>query len=264
MAEPENAPTFGVEQIAVALAAQTNGPPARPKRFFTRANVVERDGRFALRLDERSARTPARRDLAVPTRAAAEALAAEWNALGDTIEPSLMPLTRIVNAAIDGVAGAGAAVEAEVNNYVGTDLLFYRAAEPDSLVADQALAWDPILAWCDDTFDARFFLAEGVMHVDQPPAALAAMAKAIADAVGRGDAAPFRLAALNVMTTLTGSALLAIAVMYGRLDVEAAWAAAHVDETFQEAAWGRDEEAMARRDARARDMRAAARLAVLV
>ncbi len=262
MAEPESGPKLGAEHIVAALAAQ-KAPPARPKRFFKQARVVEREGRYELHLDGRAAKTPARRDLALPGRAAAEALAEEWNALGEVIDPSLMPLTRIVNAAIDGVALQGAAVETEVANYVATDLLLYRAGEPEDLVARQAEAWDPILEWCRDRFGARFFLAEGVMHVEQPAAALVRMAKVIAAAPGSDAGAPFRLAALSAMTTLTGSALLALAVLQGRLTAEEAWVAAHVDETFQEATWGQDREASERRLARGREMQAAARLARL-
>ena len=234
------------------------------KRFFKAAAVGAKDGGFILLLDGRPAKTPARRDLALPTRAAAEALAAEWNRLGDTIDPAAMPLTRIVNAAIDGVAGNAAAVLDEVVGYAGSDLLFYRAAEPEALVAEQAAAWDPVLDWCRDDFGARFLLGEGVMPLAQPSATLSILRQAFAEAVGEGSGAPFRLAALNVMTTLTGSALLALAVLRGRLRPEEAWAAAHVDETFQERVWGQDAEALERRGNRWLEMRTAAGLARLV
>ncbi len=263
MVDPDGEPKLGDERIALALSAQKLTPMARPKRFFKEARVVERETDFALLLDDRPAKTPARRDLALPSRAAAEAVAAEWNALGDVIDPGLLPLTRIVNAAIDGVVAEAAAVEAEITHYVGTDLLLYRAGEPEPLVAAQAQAWDPILDWCRHEFGARFFLAEGIMHVEQPAATLSVMARVIADAVGQGPGGPLRVAALSVMTTLTGSALLALAVVRRRLSAEEAWAAAHVDETFQESRWGEDDEAMKRREARGREMRAAALLAAL-
>ncbi len=236
----------------------------RPKRFFKTAATGPKDDGFVLLLDGRPAKTPARRDLALPTRGAAEALAAEWNGLGETIDPAAMPLTRIVNAAIDGVAGNAAAVLDEVVGYAGSDLLFYRAAEPEALVAEQAKAWDPILDWCRENYGARFLLGAGVMPVAQPSATLSILRQAFAEAVGEGSGAPFRLAALNVMTTLTGSALLALAVLRGRLTPEEAWAAAHLDETFQERVWGQDGGALERRGNRWLEMRTAAGLARLV
>ncbi len=243
-----------------------NDKPAspRPKRFFKTAAAGPKDGAFVLLLDGRPAKTPARRDLALPTQAAAEALATEWNDLGETIEPGKMPLTRIVNAAIDGVAGNAAAVLDEVVNYAGSDLLFYRAAEPEPLVAEQAEAWDPVLDWCRDEYGARFVLGEGVVPLAQPAATLSILRQAFAEAVGEGPGAPFRLTALNVMTTLTGSALLALAVLRGRLTPQAAWASAHVDETSQERFWGRDAEALERRRNRWLEMRTAADLARLI
>lgn len=238
-------------------------PPAKPKRFYALASVAERDGGFALLLDGRAARTPARRPLALPSEPVAAAVAGEWNAQVAVIDPAKMPLTRIANSAIDGVADQRDAVAAEVATYLGSDLLVYRAADPAPLVAAQAAAWDPVLDWARQAYGARFILAEGVTFVAQPPATLAALGQVIDGLVGQGPAAPFRLAALNVMTTLTGSALLALAVMHGRLSPEAAWAAAHVDETFQESQWGSDAEALERRDRRWADMRAAATLGLL-
>lgn len=238
-------------------------PPAKPKRFYALASVAEREGGFALLLDGRPARTPAKRPLALSSEVAAAAVAAEWNAQVTVIDPALMPLTRIANSAIDGVAEQMAAVVAELKTYLGSDLLVYRAAEPARLVADQAAAWDPVLAWVGDAFEARLVLAEGVTFVAQPPATLGRLGAVVDGLVGQGRGAPFRLAALHVMTTLTGSALLALAVMHGRLSPEQAWAAAHVDETFQESRWGSDAEALVRRDRRWADMAAAATLGLL-
>ena len=238
-------------------------PPAKPKRFYALASVAERDGGFALLLDGRPARTPAKRGLALSSEAAAEAVAAEWNAQVAVIDPALMPLTRISNSAIDGVAEQMTAVADEVKTYLGSDLLAYRAPDPAPLVAAEAQAWDPVLDWVRDAFGARFILAEGVTFVGQPPATLARLGGVVDALVGQGPAAPFRLAALNVMTTLTGSALLALAVMHGRLSPEAAWAAAHVDEIYQESQWGSDAEALDRRERRWADMKAAATLGLL-
>lgn len=236
-------------------AAQNAMRPALPKRFYKQAAVEERDGGFQLVLDGRPAKTPAKNRLAAPTRALAAALAEEWNGVGAEIDPAAMPLTRIVNSAIDGVAPRREAVLADLAKYAGSDLVFYRAGEPERLVAAQGAAWDPILAWAREALGARFVLGEGVMHVAQPEAALAAVGDRL-EAIG----SPFRLAALHVMTTLTGSLLIALAHADGLLDVNAAWEAAHVDERHQERLWGEDEEALARRAAREAEFRAASRV----
>lgn len=224
-----------------------------PKRFYAEARTREEDGAWQLRLDGRPARTPQRNLLAAPTQALGAAIAAEWNAQGATIDPALMPVTRLANSALDGVAARMDEVRADILAYVGTDLLCYRAGQPEGLVERQAALWDPILAWAERRFGVRFVLAEGVMHVRQPERTL----QALGDAIGALDDA-FALTGLHMATTLTGSALIALAVMEGDLGVEDAWAAAHVDEDWNMQLWGEDEEALARRARRFEDFRAAA------
>jgi chaperone required for assembly of F1-ATPase len=231
-----------------------------PRRFWKQAGVEEFDGRFALTLDGRRARTPAKNALAVHSHALAQALAAEWDALGETIDPAEMPLTRIVNSALDGVAKEMAATLDEIVKYAGSDLLVYRAGDPASLVAEQAAAWDPVLDWARERHGARFILSEGIVFAAQPEASMDAIRRAVAAIAGEDDGAALRLTGLHVMTTLTGSALLALAVAEGFLDAQAAWNAAHVDENFQMRAWGEDAEAMARRERRWKEMEAAARV----
>jgi chaperone required for assembly of F1-ATPase len=238
-------------------AAQQAMGPALPKRFYKDAGIEERDGAFVLSLDGRPARTPARHLVAVPTRALGHALAEEWRGLGNEIDPALMPLTRLVNSAIDAVAPNPTAVVDDLVKYLRSDLTCYRAGEPDRLVAEQAAAWDPILAWAYEELGARFVLSQGVTFVTQPDAAVAALRSRIEEA------SPFRLAALHVMTTLTGSALIALAHAAGRLMAEEAWAATHVDERFQERVWGEDKEAMQRRARREADFIAASRFYAL-
>jgi chaperone required for assembly of F1-ATPase len=229
-----------------------------PKRFYSEAGVVEVAGRFAPALDGKTTRTPARNRLALPTRALAEAVAAEWAAQVDVINPGSMPLTRLANSAIDGVSREVDAVRAEIVKYAGSDLTCYRAGEPDSLVAAQAAAWDPVLDWAREELGARFILSQGVMFVDQPATAIDAVRTAVASIDNTHE-----LAALSSMTTLMGSALLALAVYRGRLGAEDAWRAAHVDEDFQMRSWGEDAEATGRRARRWRDMEAAARTMAL-
>ena len=223
-----------------------------PRRFYKTAAAEQREGGFALTLDGKQARTPTRNPLVVANRAVAEAMAAEWASQGEHIDPSTMPLTRIANAAIDRVAGEMEAVAGEIVKYAGTDLVCYRADGPPSLVAAQEAAWAPVLAWAREALGARFVLVEGIIAAEQPEASLAAIAGALADLD------PLRLAAVNVVTTLTGSALIAVALLRGHLTAEAAWAAAHVDEDWQMGQWGRDEIALQRRAARWREMQAAA------
>ena len=228
-------------------------PPLR-KRFYERAAAGEGGAEgVPVTLDDKPVRTPLRRLLAAPTPALAEAIAAEWNAQEKEIDPGRMPLTRLANAVIDAVADAPGPVAAEVEKYLGSDLVCYRADTPARLIEMQAQAWDPVLAWAHEALGARFVQVEGVIHAAQPVEAIAAARGAI-------PAEPWRLGAVSSITTLTGSALLALALLHGRLDAEAAWAAAHVDEDWQMAQWGRDDVALERRAYRQAELEAAVRV----
>jgi chaperone required for assembly of F1-ATPase len=229
-----------------------------PKRFYQRVDVADRDGGFALLLDGKPVRTPGKRTLLLPSRALADAIAEEWRAQKERIDPATMPLTKLANSAIDGVKGREAEVIGDILNYAGSDLLCYRADGPGGLVEAQRAHWDPVLAWAKSALDVQLALAEGIVHVAQPQAAL----DRLREALKAHD--PFGLAALHVMTGLTGSALLALAVALGEMSAEEAWKAAHVDEDWQIAQWGEDAEAASRRAARWRDFDAAARSLALV
>jgi len=222
-------------------AARRGARATLRKRFYSQAHVSEAaDGGFPLLLDGKPVKTPARRPLAAPTAALAEKIAEEWNAQAALIDPAGMPLARLANAVIDAVADMPDAVAEEVAKYLGSDLLCYRAATPEGLVASQTRAWDPVLAWAQEAIGARFVLAQGVVHVAQPAETIAAMgAKIPAD--------PWRLGAVSTITTLTGSALLALALAEGALDADAVWAAAHVDEDWQRSQWGSDDAEIERR-----------------
>ncbi|SFV08639.1 Chaperone required for the assembly of the F1-ATPase [Methylobacterium sp. 174MFSha1.1] len=239
-------------------AARQSAKPALPKRFYTEAGIAEAEDGYRLVLDGRPAHTPARRRLAVPQAALAAALAEEWGAQEEFIDPARMPLTRLVNSALDGVAERREAVIDDLSAYAGTDLVVYRAGDPARLVAAQAAAWDPVLDWAREALGARFILSEGVMHVTQPADSVAALRRAI-EAV----ATPTALAGLHSMTTLTGSLLIALAVLHGRLTPQEGWAAAHVDEIFQAEVWGQDAEAEERLAKRRAEFEAAARVAAL-
>jgi chaperone required for assembly of F1-ATPase len=238
-------------------AARRGARPVLRRRFYAHASTAAAAAGYAVFLDDQPVRTPARRPLAVPTSKLARAIAAEWEGQRDVIDPSRMPLTRLANAIIDGVADAPGAVADEIAKYLGSDLLFYRAGGPPDLRERQARHWDPILAWAWDALGAQFELGEGIVYVEQPAPALAAARAAIPEH-------SWRLGALHAATTLTGSALLALAVARGRLSVEAAWQAAHVDEDWNMEQWGRDEIALARRALRFAELEAAAVVMKLV
>lgn len=244
-----------VPDATIAPAAKVTGreaAPQLPARFYTVATVSDCAEGFAIELDGRPLKTPKKLSLIVPSRALAEAVAAEWAAQGARIDPTAMPLTRLANTALDAVTPHLAGVRADIVHFASSDALCYRAAEPARLTQRQAEVWDPVLAWAEQTFNARFTTQTGILHVTQPPATLSAIARAVAPF----DA--FALTPLHVMTTLMGSSVLALAVAHGALAPDGAWTAAHLDEDWQIATWGRDDEAVARRAWRWREMASAA------
>jgi chaperone required for assembly of F1-ATPase len=234
-----------------AVRRTTRGP--QRKRFYTSARVAQADGGFAVTLDGKPIRRPSGRQVIAPTREIADAITAEWNAQGDMINPLSMPLTRFANSVVEAVADRVDAVADDVAKYLGTDLLFYRAGHPEALVAQEAAHWDPIVFWAADALGAHFILAKGIVHVTQPEQAVAAAREAF-------PSDPWSVSALHVVTTLTGSALLALALAHGVRDPDQVWAAAHVDEDWNIEKWGMDEEVAARRAARLVDFRAAVRI----
>jgi len=233
----------------------TRGPQL--KRFYKDAGVAETEDGFAILLDGKQVKTPSRRALAAPDRSIAEAIAAEWQAQPELINPSTMPLTRLANSVVDAVVERVDAVTDDVARYFESDLLFYRASHPDALVAREAQHWDPVLFWAADTLGAHFILAEGIVHVRQPAPAVAAARAAL-------PSDPWSIAAFHVVTTITGSALLGLALTHGLLDADQVWAAAHVDEDWNIAQWGVDEEVAARRAAKHVDFAASARVLALL
>ena len=223
------------------------------KRFYKETGVAEAGSGFAVTLDGKPIKTPSGRTVTVPVRAIAEAIAAEWRAQGDTIDPVTMPLTRFANSVVELVVDRAQLVRDDVAKYLQSDLLFYRAGHPQALVAREAQHWDPVLFWAADTLDAHFILGEGIVHVRQPDTAIEA-------AKGALPHDPWSVAAVHVVTTLTGSALLALALTHGARDPGEVWDAAHVDEDWNRDQWGVDEEVAARRAAREVDFRAAVRI----
>lgn len=212
------------------------------KRFYTTVAVEARDGGHAVLLDGKPVRTPAGRALLAPTAALADRIAAEWRAQEKTIRPGEMPLTQLLNTAIDRMAEAAirrAAVE-EIAAYAATDLVCYRATEPPALARRQAEAWQPLVAWIAERHRAPLSATHDILALRQPPEAL----ERIAAAVEAQDA--FRLTALHLATGLLGSVVIALALAEGRIDAEAAYRAAHLDDLYQIETWGEDAEAVAR------------------
>jgi chaperone required for assembly of F1-ATPase len=236
------------------VSARQGAKTGLRKRFYKEARAgAAGEGGHPLLLDGKPVMTPARRQLLAPSPGLAEALAGEWQGQETEIDPARMPLTRLANVVVDGIAPAPQAVADEIAKYLGSDLLCYRADEPAALVARQNELWNPVLDWARDELGARFVLAEGIVFAEQPKEAIEAARKAIPND-------PWRLGAMASVTTITGSALLALALNAGAFAADALWAAAHVDEDFQMTQWGRDEAAITRRAARFAEYEAAAKV----
>lgn len=222
------------------------------KRFYSEVTIVEVEGGFAIQLDGRPVRTPARAQLALPTQALAEAVAEEWRVQGETVEPGSMPMTGLANAAIDHVAANKADFAAGVARYAQSDLLCYRADGPDTLVARQAAAWEPLLDWARARYDVAFAVTQGIIPVPQPDETLARLEAAVVALD------PFILTGLSTLVTLSGSLVCGLALVEGGQDRDAIWQAAEIDETWQVEQWGEDAEATARSAGRTADFATAA------
>lgn len=230
----------------------------KARRFWKAASVEAEGGGWQVLLDGRPIRTPGKLPLVMPTRALAQAIAAEWDAQADVIDPNTMPLTRAANSAVEKVTPQFAAVADMLAGYGGTDLLSYRASGPATLAERQAAGWDPLIDWAARALRAPLKITEGVIPVAQDAGALARLRARL------DDLTPWQLTALHDLVTLPGSLILGLAVLEGRLDADAAHALSRIDETFQAERWGRDDEAEAAAAARLDAMRLAARLLELL
>src|ERR1700733_3114991 len=233
------------------VAARRGGRQTPWRRFYSNAAAATTAEGHVVQLDDKPVRTPAQRIITAPTRALAQAIAAEWDAQNKVVDPATMPLTRLANVIIDGVTDLPNPVAAEIEKYLASDLIFYRAHAPAELRERQARHWDPILAWSRDALGAQFKIGEGIVHVAQSEAALNAVGTAI-------PTDPWRLGALHTVTTLTGSALLALAMLRSGLSAEAVWQAAHIDEDWNMEKWGQDKIALKSRSLRFAEFQAAA------
>jgi chaperone required for assembly of F1-ATPase len=239
---------FKNEPLDPMFSARQGAKASLRKRFYKQAQVGDEASEnagegFALLLDGKPVRTPARRVLATPVKPLADLIAQEWEMQVDVIEPARMPMTRLANVTIDGIADAPGPVADEIVKYLGSDLMCYRADAPPGLVERQNAHWNPVLDWARDKMAARFVQVEGIVFAQQPEEAIAAARVAIPQNI-------WRLGAVASITVLTGSALLALALNARAIDAEAAWNAAMVDEDWQMSQWGGDADALKRRASR--------------
>lgn len=224
------------------------------KRVYQAVALEPTKNGYVVLLDGRPALTPAKHPLESPFQPLAAAIAEEWRRQEDEIDSRQMPLTRLAMTAIDRTRGAVQDTITTLGAYAETDLLCYRAADPPELAACQDAAWAPLVQWAEHRFGVKFVVTAGVVPVAQSPETRANFERAVAtyDAL--------RLTALRELTEVTGSLIIALALLEGEIDEDAAWVASRVDESFQAAKWGEDADAAARAETLRANLAAAAAL----
>lgn len=228
------------------------------KRFYKSVAVAPVENGYQIHLDGRPVRTPSKTLLTIPAKALAEAVAQEWDAQTETIEPAAMPLTRHANTVLDRVTTQRANVVGEISRYGENDLVCYRADWPTDLAERQAATWDPLIEWARRRYDASLGIVQGIMHRPQGEEALKRFAQAV-DALD-----DWHLAPLHTITTITGSLVIALALLEGEITAEAAFDAGQLDELYQVEKWGEDSLARKARESRRTDLLAAARFLELL
>ncbi|MFT6912236.1 MAG: chaperone required for assembly of F1-ATPase [Paracoccaceae bacterium] len=228
-----------------------------PKRFWTQTSVINEEGNWTVRLDNRPVKTPAKAPLVVPTEAMAQAIAKEWQAQGEKIDPRTMPMTRSANAAIDKVIPQMPQVVAMIAEYGTSDLLCYRAESPEGLIERQAVAWDPLLEWAASELNAPLKVMTGVMYAAQPDESLAALGRALAGFNA------FEITAMGDLVSLSGSLVIGLAVARGLMPASELWDRSRIDENWQTEHWGFDDEAVAVASLKHGDFLHAARLLII-
>lgn len=208
------------------------------KRFYKVATVERGADGFALLLDGRTVKTPARQPLVLPTQVLAEAVANEWRAQGEDIVIASMPMTGFANAAIDRVVPRPDLFVREIASFGETDTLCYRAEPEEALAKRQNDQWEPLLEWAENRYDIRFVRIVGVIHQPQPEHSLSRLEAAVA-ALN-----PFVLAPLVTITSIGGSLVSALALVEGEFGIDAIWQAVCLEELWQEELWGAEEEAV--------------------
>lgn len=228
------------------------------KRFYKSVSTASADGGYQIHLDGRPVRTPSKELLVIPSKALAEAIAGEWDAQVETIEPAAMPLTRHANTVLDRVTPQRDMVTDEISRYGGNDLVCYRAEWPADLAERQAGTWDPLMDWTRRRYDANLCAVQGIMHRPQPEEAITRLAQAV---TALDD---WQIAPLHTITTITGSLVIGLAVVEGEIAPDAAFEAGQLDELYQVEKWGEDSLALKARETRRVDLLAAARFLELL
>ncbi len=224
--------------------AQAAEKKVLPKRFYKKVELVKVKNGFAIALDAKHIKTPSKKPVIIPNENLAQILLNEWQAQGEFIDAISMPFTRVINSALEGEEGIENALILEIVNYGANDLLLYRAQDPQELVLNQEKYWDSLLLKFSKKFGIKFISTIGIIHVEQPKASLEKL-KSLLDGLDR-----FTLTSLTLITSLTGSGLIAIALLHNLISADEAWKTAHVDEDFNDKIWGQDEEAIKRRNKR--------------
>ncbi|WP_240796875.1 ATP12 family protein [Terasakiella sp. SH-1] len=223
--------------------------PSAPLKRFYKTVAVEQDGDgFRVTLDGRQLKSPAKRSLLLPTKALADALAKEWDAQEEHIQPLTMPMMALASTAVDRIGELRDGVIEQIAKYAETDLVCYWTDEPKELAERQAKAWMPYIDWAKETYGAEFKTQTGIMHVEQPENSVRAIREVVE---GYND---WELSGLSSATHCTGSILLALSLTEGRIDSAQAFEDSQVDETYQIELWGEDWEAKDRRDVIKKDL----------
>ena len=211
----------------------------KPKRFWKKVDVVSSEKGFCIKLDAKILKTPAKKEMLLPTNALAKKIAAEWDRQVDEIDPNAMPFTKSANAALDKVIEQFEEVSSLVSDYGDTDLLYYRADSPAELQMRQNSSWDPIIEWAEKTFEVKINCGTGILYIPQDKGMLYKLSQEISEL------SSFQLTALYDLVSITGSLILGLATINGRLSAEEAFNLSRIDELWQIEQWGVDEEAQA-------------------
>ena len=211
------------------------------KRFYKTVTIAEEDGGFVVKLDDHRLKTPEKKPLIIPTRAMTEVVKEEWDSQEDSIDPARMPMTKLLNTMLDRVEARRDEIIEDLVRFGGNDQLCYRANSPEDLVHRQETVWTPLLNWVKDHYDIHLKVTSGVLHMAQEPDELLKIRKILEGMDS------YELTALHNITTLTGSLTIGLGLHAGKIDMEEAWKAGQLDETYQAEKWGKDEEAEQRR-----------------
>lgn len=228
------------------------------KRFYKEVWIAGGEEAFLVSLDGKPAKTLQGAVLEVPARRLAEEIAGEWRDQGEHIDRATMPLTGLANSTIDRVSRNRGQVIDHILGFGRNDLLCYRAEAPAALAERQKALWDPLLDWARTKHGLRLMADAGIAYIEQPVDAIVRMQELVS---GLND---FMLAPFDLASSLTGSFVIALAIVEGHLTADGAFAAAQLDEIFQAETWSRDAEAEARRARLLAELEAAERFVRLL